>query len=38
MIRSMEGFTFDSAFDINVGNYHFKLDADAQKLCPIVFI
>jgi hypothetical protein len=33
----MEGFTFASTLDLNVGNYHIKLDADAQKLCTIVF-
>jgi hypothetical protein len=36
MIRSMEGFTFVSALDLNMGYYHIKLDADAQKLCTIV--
>jgi hypothetical protein len=40
MIRSMEGFTFVSALDLNMGYYHIKLDADAniQKLCTIVFL
>jgi outer membrane phospholipase A len=39
MIRSMEGFTFDSALDLNMGYYHIKLDydADAQKLRTIIF-
>jgi dihydroorotate dehydrogenase len=37
MIRSMEGFTFASALDLNMGYYHIKLDVDAQKLCTIVF-
>jgi hypothetical protein len=37
MIRSMEGFTFASALDLNMGYHHTKLDADAQKLCTIVF-
>jgi hypothetical protein len=37
MIRSMEGFTFASALDLNMGYYHIKLDDDAQKLCTIVF-
>jgi hypothetical protein len=37
MIRSMEGFTFTSALDLNMGYYHIKLDSDAQKLCTIVF-
>jgi hypothetical protein len=33
----MEGFIFASALDLNMGYYHIKLDADAQKLCTIVF-
>jgi hypothetical protein len=41
MIRSMEGFTFASALDLNMSCYHIKLDSDAdpdaQKLCTIVF-
>jgi hypothetical protein len=39
MIRSMEGFTFASALDLNMGYYRIKLyhGADAQKLCTIVF-
>jgi hypothetical protein len=39
MIRSMEGFTFASALDLNMGYYHIKLyyNADVQKLCTIVF-
>ena len=37
MIRSLEGFTFATALDLNMGYYHIKLDADAQKLCTIIF-
>jgi hypothetical protein len=39
MIRSMEGFTFASALDLNMGTifYHIKFDADLQNLCTIVF-
>jgi hypothetical protein len=37
MIRSMEGFTFDSALNLNMGYFPIKLNADAQKLCTIVF-
>jgi hypothetical protein len=33
----MEGFTFASALDLNMGYYHIKLDADDQNLCTIVF-
>jgi hypothetical protein len=36
-IRSMEGFTFVMALDLNMGYYHIKLDADAQRLCTIIF-
>jgi hypothetical protein len=37
MIHSTEGFTFASALDLNMGYHHITLDADAQKLCTIVF-
>jgi hypothetical protein len=37
MIRSMEGFTFATALDLNMGYYHIKPDADAQRLCTIIF-
>jgi hypothetical protein len=37
MIHSMEGFTLASALDLNMGYYHIKLDADAQKLYNIAF-
>jgi hypothetical protein len=36
MIRSMEGSSFASALEINLGYYHIKIDADVQKLCKIV--
>jgi hypothetical protein len=35
MIRSMEGFAFASALDLNMGYYHIKLDADAQNYVPL---
>jgi hypothetical protein len=37
MIRSIEGFTFASELDLNMGYYHIKLEVDAQNLCTIVF-
>ena len=37
IIRSMKGFTFATALDLNMGYYHITLDADAQRLCTIVF-
>ncbi len=33
----LEGFQYASSLDLNVGYYHIKLDADARKLCTIVF-
>jgi hypothetical protein len=33
----MEGFVFATALDLNMGYYHIKLDADAQKLYTITF-
>jgi hypothetical protein len=33
----MEGFTFASALDLNMGYYHIKIDADAQNLFTIAF-
>jgi hypothetical protein len=32
MIRSMEGFTFAKALDLNMGYYHINLDAGYVKL------
>jgi hypothetical protein len=37
MIRLMEGFTFASELDLNMGIYHIKLDAGFQNLCTILF-
>jgi hypothetical protein len=38
MIRSMEGYIFASALDLNMGYYHIKLDDDddAQMIYTIV--
>jgi hypothetical protein len=38
MIRSIKRFTFTSALDLNMGYYHIKLDADAQKLSKFAFL
>jgi hypothetical protein len=37
MIHSMQGFTFASVLDLNMGYHHIKIDAGAQKSCTIVF-
>jgi hypothetical protein len=33
----MEGFTLAITLDLNMAYYHIKLDADAQRLCTIIF-
>jgi hypothetical protein len=33
----MKWFIFASELELNMGYYHIKVDADAQKLCKIVF-
>ena len=37
MIRDIEGFTYATVLDLNMGYYHIQLDPDAQKLCTIIF-
>jgi hypothetical protein len=32
----MEGFTYTTALDLNMGYYTIRLDSDAQKICTIV--
>jgi hypothetical protein len=33
----MEGFTYATALDLNMGYYHIRLDAASKKLCTLVF-
>ena len=37
MLQQMEGFTYASAIDLNMGYYHLKLDLATMKICAIVF-
>ena len=37
VLQEMEGFTFASALDLNMGYYTIRLDPDAQKICTIIF-
>ena len=37
MLQQMEGFTYASAIDLNMGYYHLKLDLETMKICAIVF-
>ena len=37
VLQEMEGFTFATALDLNMGYYTIRLDPDAQKICTIIF-
>ena len=37
VFQEMEGFTFATALDLNMGYYHIRLDPDSQKICTIIF-
>ena len=36
ILQEMEGFTFATAIDLNMGYYTIRLDPDAQKICTII--
>ena len=36
ILQEMEGFTYATSLDLNMGYYTIRLDADAQKLCTII--
>jgi len=36
VLQEMEGFTYASALDLNMGYYTIRLDSDAQKICTII--
>ena len=38
MLQDMEGFTFATSLDLNMGYYTIRLDPDAQKICTIVLL
>ena len=37
VLEEMEGFTFATSLDLNMGYYTIRLDPDAQKICTIIF-
>lgn len=37
MLQQMEGFTYASAIDLNMGYYHLQLDMATREICAIVF-
>jgi hypothetical protein len=37
VLQELEGFTFTTALDLNMGYYTIILDPDASKICTIIF-
>jgi hypothetical protein len=37
VLQEVEGFTFETALDLNMGYYTIRLDPDASKICTIIF-
>ncbi len=37
VLQELEGFTFATVLDLNMGYYTIRLDPDASKICPIIF-
>jgi hypothetical protein len=37
VLQEFEGFTFETALDLNMGYYTIRLDPDASKICTIIF-
>ena len=36
-MQELEGFTYATALDLNMGYYTIRLDAEASKMCTIIF-
>ncbi len=37
VLQELEGFTFATALDLNMGYYTFTLDPDASRICTVIF-
>jgi hypothetical protein len=37
VLQELEGFSFATALDLNMGYYTTRLDPDASKICTIIF-
>jgi hypothetical protein len=37
ILQELEGFTYATALDLNMGYYTIRLDPTASKMCPIIF-
>jgi hypothetical protein len=36
-LQELEGFTFATALDLNMGYYTIRLDPDASRICTVIF-
>jgi len=36
ILQKLEGFSYATALDLNMGYYHIRLDPDAQKICTLI--
>jgi hypothetical protein len=37
VLQKLEGFTYATALDLNMGYYTIRLDTDASRICTIIF-
>jgi hypothetical protein len=37
VLQELEGFSYATALDLNMGYYTIRLDPDASKICTIIF-
>ena len=37
LLQELEGFTYVTALDLNMGYYTIRLDPDSSKICTIIF-
>ena len=37
VLQELEGFTYATALDLNMGYYTIRLDPDASRICTIIF-
>ncbi len=37
VLQEIEGFSYATALDLNMGYYTIRLDPDASKICTVVF-
>ena len=38
MLLKLEGFTYATSLDLNMGYYHIELHPESKKLCTLLFL